>query len=449
MYANFACLMAIRSTTFGVSPLYSQAFGAGNHYRCGLVLMRILLLHTLMMIFMSLPLTMAAGPLLRAFGQPEAIATKAQTFVYVRLAALPGTILYTDLTAFLNAQRCVRLPMVVGTTTAVLQSILMFPMTRWLGFLGAPIAMTALETFQGMALLCATPWVLRREKLRSWPPWCRERRQAWRGWSEIIAKGSPAAVMILSEWFGWEVTIFIASRLCGTASDGKCPEVEAIPICTSVMVLQFIVAFGHCLSCSIRVGNLLGAGQPQAARFCAAVAWCMASGTQALNAILILTHRDAIAALFVHDESVRTHVYELMPYTTAYSILATMAAGWSQQLLFGLGARLRVPAAINFVSFFGVGIPAGSALAFDAGLAERGLWTGLVIAMALVTLGQYFYIFVFTDWDVASKKARDRALNKDRLPDEHSSSGRSEPTEPHAAGRGLAAADSAVAALEM
>ena len=37
MYSNFAHLMLVRSSTFGASPLLSQAFGAGNHVRVGIV----------------------------------------------------------------------------------------------------------------------------------------------------------------------------------------------------------------------------------------------------------------------------------------------------------------------------------------------------------------------------------------------------------------------------
>lgn len=43
-------------------------------------------------------------------------------------------------------------------------------------------------------------------------------------------------------------------------------------------------------------------------------------------------------------------------------------------MLFGLGARLQVPAAINFVSFFCIGIPVGAALAYQAGLGVQVGW---------------------------------------------------------------------------
>ena len=121
MYSNVAHLMLIRSSTFGAVPLYSQSFGAGNHIRCGHVLMRVLLLHGLLLLAVSIPATACAGGLLRASGQPAAIVSYAQTFIWTRLGGLPGVILIADLSAFLNAQRCPRLPMAINIVVAITQ----------------------------------------------------------------------------------------------------------------------------------------------------------------------------------------------------------------------------------------------------------------------------------------------------------------------------------------
>ena len=156
MYSNFAHLMLIRSSTFGASSFFSQAFGAGNHARCGVILMRVLTIHTLMLICLALPLTLVAGPLLTAVGQPAAVVIHAQTFINVRLLGLPGIIILTDVQAFLNAQRCVRLPMLINLAGSLLQVCLSFGLTRALGFIGAPLAMTMVELLQVTLILNLT-----------------------------------------------------------------------------------------------------------------------------------------------------------------------------------------------------------------------------------------------------------------------------------------------------
>ena len=85
MYANFAHQMLLRSTMFGATPLFSQAFGAGNHRRCGLVLMRVLCIHVVMVAAVALPLTALAGPLFSAAGQPAAVVEHAMSFLWIRL----------------------------------------------------------------------------------------------------------------------------------------------------------------------------------------------------------------------------------------------------------------------------------------------------------------------------------------------------------------------------
>jgi multidrug resistance protein, MATE family len=430
MYSNFAHLMMIKATAYGATPLFSQAFGAGNHRRLGLVLMRVLLLHALMSVCLSLPLTYLAGPLLATAGLPEAVAAHVQTFVWIRLVGAPGMFVANDVQAFLNAQRCVRLPMLVNLVGSLFQAVLLFPLTAAIGFVGAPWAMTMVELLQGGLLCAASPWLLGRQRLRSWPAWWRERREACRGWAEIVNKGAPAAVMVVSEWFGWECTLFVASGLCPRTTD-SCPAVDAIPICTTVFVCQFIIAFGVCLAMGNRVGNLLGEGRPADARFCARTAWGMAAGVQLVSATLILSFRRPIASFFVEDGEVLAHVSELMPITTAYSMLATMASGLSHQLQFGLGANLQVPAAINFTCFFGIGVPLGAVLAYQAGLGVRGLWAGLILAMLLIIIGQYVHLYRTVDWQAASQRARERAAKDATGADENE-------------GRGLAAADAAL-----
>ena len=115
---------------------------------------------------------------------------------------------------------------------------LCFALTRWLGYVGAPLAMTLVELFFAAVLCVAAPLVLRRQRLRSWPRW-RDAAEARRGWGEILSKGGPATIMMTSEWFGWECTLFLASGLC--VSGSFCAVVDAIPICTTLFVLQFLL----------------------------------------------------------------------------------------------------------------------------------------------------------------------------------------------------------------
>ena len=151
---------------------------------------------------------------------------------------------------------------------------------------------------------------------------------------------------------------------------------------------------------------------------------------------IVISLRAPLASLFVADDhAVVEHIVALMPLTTLYSMLATLAPGWSQQVLFGLGASLRIPAALNFVCFFALGLPLGTVLAFSARLGARGLWAGLDVAILLIVIGQYIFIYCAVDWEKAAANAREKALSK--------MMGGGGEAGAHADGQGLAATDSA------
>jgi len=46
----------------------------------------------------------------------------------------------------------------------------------------------------------------------------------------------------------------------------------------------------------------------------------------------------------------------------------------------------RVPAAITLLAYWGVGLPVGLLLAFPAGLAARGMWIGLLVALSVAAV---------------------------------------------------------------
>ena len=118
-----------------------------------------------------------------------------------------------------------------------------------------------------------------------------------------------------------------------------------------------------------------------------------------------------------------------------------MACGWSQQLLFGLSAPLRIPAAGNVFAFYVLGLPLGAFLAYHRGMGARGTWAGLVVAVGAIVLVQYTFLYFTVDWAAAAKRARERALQRDRSAPQAAVEEHDEGLE--SSGRGLAAADSA------
>ena len=90
----------------------------------------------------------------------------------------------------------------------------------------------------------------------------------------------------------------MASGLCGGGA-AACAVTAAIPICTTVFVCEFLLVFGWGLAACNRIGNLLGEGKGQEARFSGGVALVAASLSSTTLAAVVVSNRRRIAAFFV------------------------------------------------------------------------------------------------------------------------------------------------------
>lgn len=142
------------------------------------------------------------------------------------------------------------------------------------------------------------------------------------------------------------------------------------------------------------------------------VAWCLVLLLVSTSSSLLLAVRTPMARIFSIDGAVMRETSALMPFTILYAALAALSTGWAQQVQFGLGVGLVPAACINIVSFYLIGIPLGAWLAYSSGWGVRGLWTGLDIAMALLTVGQYSHMVSSVDWGLAARKARAKVLER-------------------------------------
>ncbi len=418
MWCNVTGVSIIVGTGFGGSTLLSQAYGARNYKRVGILLQRQLLIHALVILFFSLPTSLASEYLLRdVLGQPPATSALASSFIKWRAIALPLFALNIDLTNYLVAQRVAKMPAAVNVGCSLLLVPLLAALTRddSLGFAGAPISLTIMEILQGLLMIALTPWALRRADRESRTS-CHlatlpriGRRRDWglamRQWGELLKLGAPSAVMTMAEWLGWETSLFAAGRLC----DGEaCPQLEAYPIVSQTMVLSFMVHYGFACAASTRLGNFLGAGDAVAARVSAQAAFAAVLPLVTLVCLPILAFRHQWAELFVAEPSpeLKATVAAVLPFVVAYIFMDAIGPAASHQVLYGLG-HIRFGAVFNVFAFWVVAIPLGTALAPALGI--EGLWIGLDTGMALLVLALVTYI-CRVDWVKAAESARRRAL---------------------------------------
>jgi multidrug resistance protein, MATE family len=184
----------------GLSPLCSQAFGAGNYKRCGDLLQRQLLIHLLLTCPPIALVWWKCEYFLVLMNQPPKISKLCAQFLMWRLPGLPFTCISEDLTAFIKSQRVFVPTMFImiglGIATVALAALLILPQFVGLGFIGGPIAISCSNIIQAVTL------VLMSEKLVSepetWPKW--SVKTAMKNWTELLALSLPSALMMWGEW---------------------------------------------------------------------------------------------------------------------------------------------------------------------------------------------------------------------------------------------------------
>ena len=178
----------------------------------------------------------------------------------------------------------------------------------------------------------------------------------------MLRLGLPGCIMTWSEWFGWEANLFLAGTLCASDAAADGGEMAARRSRRSrssrLMVISFFVHFGFSQAQSTLIGNAMGEGRWRDARRIAATGGTFVVSLATLAAAALVAGRHHAGALFVGDGADTAHLRALvaraLPAVAAGTSCSTRSApSFAHQTIFGLGVPLRLPAALNFVSFTG------------------------------------------------------------------------------------------------
>lgn len=222
----------------------------------------------------------------------------------------------------------------------------------------------------------------------------------------MTALGSRGAVMVAAEASSFDVTTVFASQLGQVALDAHMAML-------SVAGLTFMagpMAFG--IAANVRVGNLLGAGEPDAARAAAAVSVLAGAAWMAACALLILVFRKGVGVAFVgsRDVDVVNLVAAIAPVCAVFQV-ADGVLGTCNGVLRACG-RQSLLARVNLGGLWGVGVFFGFVLTFPAGVGVLGLWCGLALGVgagATVLLR----LVLRLDWESEAAAARAAAVSRE------------------------------------
>lgn len=373
----FGTMVFAMGVVYGIDPLVTQAHGAGDARRQALALQRGLIVGLLISIPIALMWLFTDRAML-LLGQNAELARLARVYAVVQIPSLPFFMALTALRQYLQGRGIVGPAMAVAIVANVVNAfanwVLIFGELGFpaLGIYGAGLATACTRVFMFVALVLLA-WRLRLLE-GGWIPWSRESFDR-RGIGEVLGHGWPVGTQFALEVWAFQTATLFAGRLGESA-------LAAHSIVLNVASVSFMVPLGISLAAVTRVGNLLGAGQREAAQRAAWVAMALGAGVMTVSAITFALLREWIPTLYTDDVLVCSLAAGVFPIAAAFQLFdGTQVVGGG--VLRGMGST-RPAAFFNLIGYYALALPLAAWMTFGLGMGLHGLWWGLAIGLATV-----------------------------------------------------------------
>ena len=371
----------------GLDPIISQAHGAGQGQHMGRAVQQGIVLA----MAISVPIGgmwLVTEEILVAAGQSPALAGQAELYNLVQLPCLPMLLSFNAFRVFLQG-RGIAAPVLWVTVLANGFNIF----TNWVliyGNLGFPAlglygAGLATSITRGATLVVLVSWIWLAGLHRgAWQPWSRSAFNP-AGLRRILRYGLPVGFQYLLEVWAFQISTLMAGRL------GEYP-LAAHSIVLNLASVAFMVPLGVSIGAAVRVGNRVGAGDARGARRMAWLSVGVGAATMTVSAILFIVLRHSLPLLYNDDPDVVALAVTILPIAAAFQLfdgIQVVAGG----VLRGYG-NTRPAALFNFMGYYLLSLPFAAYLTFYAGVHLAGIWWGLVVGLALVSLMLVVWIAV-------------------------------------------------------
>eukprot|EP00794_Sanderia_malayensis_P009308 gene9308-10290_t len=247
---GYALIIGLDSAT---ATLCSQAYGAKNYRRFGIIIQRSLIIQ-LVVGFTALAFSINSENILLLLQQDKDVSRLTEKFILFRMPSMIFQAVYKTLMSYLTSQHIV-LPLVaisiINVIICVISNFVLVSVLK-LGVIGCSIALNIC-----FFTLCLTTlaYIKIYKVYKAWPGWSWECLLQWR---QFFSLALPGALMIIFDWTTAEVGVVLLGLI------GK-KELGAQTVLISILSLLFMVPIGISAAATISVGKFMGAGEPRKA----------------------------------------------------------------------------------------------------------------------------------------------------------------------------------------
>ncbi len=381
----FGTIMFANGIMLGLDPIIARAHGERNGARSA----RAFQAGVVLSLALSIPvavLWLCTEPALVLLGQEPKLAALAATFVHAQIPSIPFFLGTTALSRYLQNREHVRQTVVVTIVANLVNALAAWALIYGhfgapsLGVFGAGLA-TNLTRIAGALTLVAWTRAFRLHE-GAWVAWSRS-AFSWPAQWEILRFGIPIAFQTCTEMWAFGFSSFIAGRV------GEV-QLAAHQIVMLFASVTFMIPLGISQAVTIRSGNLLGAGRPEAAGRAGWLGIAGGAAFMALAAATFVLGRSWLPRLSTDDGAVIAAAAAIFPIAGAFEIFdGTQVAACG--VLRGMGRPL--PATImNLIGYWLIALPIGGYLALRTSWGLRGLWVGLCAGLVVVAVGLVLWL---------------------------------------------------------
>lgn len=393
MSASITGYAVYQGLATSLDTLCAQAYGSGRKKLVGLQMQKMVYFLWAITIPIAL-LWFFADRILNRIVPEKEVAMLAGLYLKVVILGAPGYALFESGKRYVQAQglfsACLYVLLICAPLNAFMNWLFVWKF-QW-GFIGAPIAVAITDNLMPLFLFLYVYFIAGAEC------WNGFTTRALNNWGPMIRLALPGLVMVEAECLAFEV-LTLASSYLGTT------PLAAQSILSTIASIMFQIPFPLSISGSTRVANLIGATLVGAAKTSAKVTMVGAVIVGLLNMLFLSSLRAYIPRLFTSDDEVIGLVAQILPLCAAFQLFDALAANCNG-ILRGIG-RQEVGGYVQLFCYYAVAMPISFGTTFGLGWGLLGLWTGVAIALFLVSLIEAFFLSR-TNWDRSVEDAIQR-----------------------------------------
>jgi multidrug resistance protein, MATE family len=247
-----------------------------------------------------------------------------------------------------------------------------------LGIFGGGLASSIVWTLLALALLAVT---LTDRQFRRFHLFGHLWRPDWPRLKRMLRLGTPIGLA-----FAFEGAVFGAAAYLMGLIDAASLAAHAVAL--QIAALTFMVPWGLSQAATVRVGRALGRRDLGGMARAGWTAWVLGVLFMATMAALMWIFPRELVGLFLGDTSANAQVIRLAVTFLAVAAVFQIFDG-AQVVGAGMLRGLhdtRVPMLFALLGYWGIGLGFGAWLAFARGWGGVGIWVGLALGLAIVSL---------------------------------------------------------------